>query len=100
MTQSGGGAENTFFSVTLQNFQKSGEGLKPPPCPSPSVGPVLNVVLKIAKDNPSGELGQAVLVHLIVSLSRQYCLSVKLILTSQLVWTDNAHKYCLHRNKL
>ena len=32
------GAENTFFSVTLSNFQKSGGA--EPPCPSPSAGPV------------------------------------------------------------
>ena len=40
MTQSGG-AENTFSSVTLYNFPKKwGGGLKPPPSPSPSAGPV------------------------------------------------------------
>ena len=38
MTQSGGGggAEITFFSITLKNFQKSGEGgAEAPPAPPP-----------------------------------------------------------------
>ena len=39
MTQSGegggGGVENTFFSVTLKNFQKSGEASAPPAPPPP-----------------------------------------------------------------
>ena len=47
MTQSvggwGGGAENTFLTVTLLNFQKSGGAEAPPPQSLPLRGPCIHI---------------------------------------------------------